>query len=383
VGVAISEEFGPTVLARLRHRQIDLDSPHPVALAIRTGELQHIEEITDDVLRRWATDDRYVRAARDTPGQAAVVVPLRARGKTLGTITAVSFSERRFSDDDVRVLLELARRAAFAVDNARLYEEANYIADRLQRSLLPPHLPDIRGVEIATRFRPAGDRNDVGGDFYDIFQTGPNRWAITIGDVCGKGPDAAAVTALARHTLRATAIRGGDQPDELLRALNDAMLVDNPTDFQFCTVAFAGLEVGNGFNRLAVSSGGHPLPIVLRAGGEVESVGEPGTLLGVVPDPDLSCAQFELFRGDTLVFYTDGITEARTRRGMFGQEGLLKALRASAGCDAAEIAERIDQSVLDEQTGGLRDDVALVVVQISEGAGSAERGEPALTALKS
>jgi PAS domain S-box-containing protein len=383
VGVAVSEKFGPTVLARLWHRQIDLDSPHPVALAIRTGELQHVEEITDDVLRRWATDDRYVRAARDTPGRAAVVVPLRARGKTLGTITAVSFSERRFSDDDVRVLRELARRAAFAVDNARLYEEANYIADRLQRSLLPPHLPDIRGVDIATRFRPAGDRNDVGGDFYDIFQTGPNRWAITIGDVCGKGPDAAAVTALARHTLRATAIRGGDQPDELLRALNDAMLVDNPTDFQFCTVAFASLEVGDGSNRLAVSSGGHPLPIVLRAGGEVESVGEPGTLLGVIPDPDLSCAEIELFRDDTLVFYTDGITEARTPQGLFGHEGLLRALRGCAGCDAAEIAERIDQSMLNVQFGGRRDAVALVVVQISEGAGSADRGEPALTALKS
>ena len=382
VGVAVAEEFEPSVMARLKHREIDLDSPHPVALAIRTGELQHIEEITDDVLRRWATDDRYVRAAGDTPGRAAVVVPLRARGKTLGTITVVSFSERRFSDDDVRVLRELARRAAFAVDNARLYEEASYIADRLQRSLLPPHLPDIRGVEIATRFRPAGDRNDVGGDFYDIFQTGPSRWAITIGDVCGKGPDAAAVTALARHTLRATAIRSGDQPDHLLRVLNDAMLVDNPTDFQFCTVAFASLEVGNGSNRLSVSSGGHPLPVVLRAGGEVETVGAPGTLLGVVPDPDVSCAEIDLFRGDTLVFYTDGITEARTPQGLFGQEGLLKALRACAGCDAAEIAERIDQSMLDVQSGGLRDDVALVVVQISEGAGSADRGEPAQTALQ-
>ncbi len=385
VGVAVSEEFGPTVLARLRHRQIDLDSPHPVALAIRTGELQHLEEITEDVLRR-SGHGRPLRPAlpEPPPGKPPSSCRLRARGKTLGTITDCVVQRRAGSATTTcGSLRELARRAAFAIDNARLYEEANYIADRLQRSLLPPHLPDIRGVEIATRFRPAGDRNDVGGDFYDIFQTGPNRWAITIGDVCGKGPDAAAVTALARHTLRATAIRGGDQPDELLRALNDAMLVDNPTDFQFCTVAFAGLEVGNGFNRLAVSSGGHPLPIVLRAGGEVESVGEPGTLLGVIPDPDLSCAQLELFRGDTLVFYTDGITEARTRRGMFGQEGLLKALRASAGCDAAEIAERIDQSVLDEQTGGLRDDVALVVVQISEGAGSAERGEPALTALKS
>jgi serine phosphatase RsbU (regulator of sigma subunit) len=200
--------------------------------------------------------------------------------------------------------------------------------------------------------------------------------------VCGKGADAAAVTALARHTLRATAIRGDESPDELLRTLNDAMLVDNPTDFQFCTVAFAGLELRDGSTRLAVSSGGHPLPVVLRAGGAVESAGEPGTLLGVVPDPILSCAEMELFRGDTLVFYTDGITEARTAQGLFGHEGLLRALRACAGCDAAEIAERIDQSMLDVQSGGLRDDVALVVAQISEGVGSTDPVEPALSVLE-
>ena len=349
----------------MREQYIDLDSAHPVAVAMRTGQLQRVDSIDEhDAVH------------------AAVVAPMRARGRMVGAIAIVSFGDRRFSEDDVRIVRELARRAAFAVDNARREKETNYIAERLQRSLLPPHLPNIRGVDIATRFRPAGDRNEVGGDFYDIFQTGPNRWAITIGDVCGKGADAAAVTALARHTLRATAIRGGESPDELLRTLNDAMLVDNPTDFQFCTVAFAGLELRNGSTRLEVSSGGHPLPVVLRAGGEVESAGEPGTLLGVVPDPTLSCAEMELFGGDTLVFYTDGITEARTPQGLFGHEGLLRALQTCAGCDAAEIAERIDQSMLDVQTGGLRDDVALVVVQVSEGAGSTDAGEPALSVLE-
>jgi serine phosphatase RsbU (regulator of sigma subunit) len=382
VAVTASPEFAPDVLERLRDRQIDLDSPHPVALAIRTGELQHVEEINEEEFRRWAIDDRYVREAGKTPGQAAVIVPLRARGRTLGTISLVSFSERRFSDDDVRVGRELARRAALSVDNSRLYSETNYIAERLQRSLLPPHLPEIRGVEIAARFRPAGDRNEVGGDFYDIFQTGPNRWAITIGDVCGKGPDAAAVTALARHTLRASAIRGGDQPDELLRTLNDAMLVDNPIEYQFCTVAFAALEISEESTRLAVSSGGHPLPVVLRADGQAESVGEPGTLLGVVPDPILSCTEVELYRGDTLVFYTDGITEARTPDGLFGYDGLLTAMRSCVGCDAAEIAERIEQTMLDVQQGGLRDDVALVVAQISTGAESDVHDTPALTALE-
>jgi serine phosphatase RsbU (regulator of sigma subunit) len=141
--------------------------------------------------------------------------------------------------------------------------------------------------------------------------------------------------------------------------------------------------VGDACTRLTVSSGGHPLPVVLRAGGQVESAGEPGTLLGVIPDPVLSCTEIELFRGDTLVFYTDGITEARTRDGLFGYRGLLKAMRACAGCDAAEIAERIEQTMLDVQVGGLRDDVALVVVQISGGTAAADRDEPAFTALTS
>ena len=144
----------------------------------------------------------------------------------------------------MRVIRELARRAAFAVDNARLFGESSYIATKLQQSLLPPHLPEIPGVEIAARFRPAGEANDVGGDFYDIFVRGPDEWAITIGDVCGKGADAAAVTSLARHTLRATAMRGDDPPDELLRTLNRAMLAEGPMAYQFCTVALASFSVG-------------------------------------------------------------------------------------------------------------------------------------------
>jgi serine phosphatase RsbU (regulator of sigma subunit) len=383
VASATSDPEVEPILSRLREQQIDLDGAHPIAVAIRTGQIQRVDSIDEGQHRAWGQDHDYLEVVRNWPGRAAVVAPMRARGRMLGAIAIASFGDRRFGDDDVRVLRELARRAAFAVDNARLYGETEYIAERLQRSLLPPHLPEIHGAEIAARFRPAGDRNEVGGDFYDIFQTGPNRWAITIGDVCGKGPDAAAVTALARHTLRASAIRGDDQPDELLRALNDAMLVDDPTDFQFCTVAFATLDIAEGSTRLSVSSGGHPLPIVLRAGGQAESAGEPGTLLGVVPDPVLSCAEIELFRGDTLVFYTDGITEARTADGLFGYEGLLKAMRACAGCDAAEIAERIEQTMLDVQAGGLRDDVALVVAQISQGAGAPARDEGVLTALRS
>ncbi|HZO60307.1 MAG TPA: PAS domain S-box protein [Solirubrobacterales bacterium] len=380
VASATSDEAARPVLERLRDQHINFDSAHPIAIALRTGTVQRVEDINRGMHETWASDDAYLDVVRGWPGRSAVVVPMVARGRTLGSIALASFSERTFDDDDVRVIRELARRAAFAVDNARLFGESSYIATKLQQSLLPPHLPEIPGVEIAARFRPAGETNDVGGDFYDIFMRSEDEWAITIGDVCGKGADAAAVTSLARHTLRATAMRGDDAPDELLRTLNRAMLAEGPMAYQFCTVALASFKVGSESTIATVSSGGHPLPIVLRADGTVQAFGEPGTLLGVVPDPDLTSTEMELFRGDTLVFYTDGITEARTPEGMIGFTGLLSAVRSCAGCGAAEVAERIEQHLLDSQTTELRDDVALVVAQIAVGGDGRARGAAALTA---
>jgi serine phosphatase RsbU (regulator of sigma subunit) len=367
VASAAADQQVRAVLDRLREQRIDLDSPHPIAIALRTGAVQRVDDINRDTHLSWTSDEHYLNAIREWPGRSAVVAPMVARGRTLGAIALSSFTERTFDEDDVRVIRELARRASFAVDNARLFGESSYIATKLQQSLLPPHLPEIPGVEIAARFRPAGEANDVGGDFYDIFVRGPDEWAVTIGDVCGKGADAAAVTSLARHTLRATAMRGDDEPHELLRTLNRAMLAEGPLAYQFCTVALASFAVGPDSTHARVASGGHPLPIVLRSDGTVEAVGEPGTLLGVVPDPELSTTEVELHRGDTMIFYTDGITEARTHDGMVGFTGLLDAVRGCAGYAAAEVAERIEQRLLDAQTTDLRDDVALVVAQIAGG----------------
>jgi PAS domain S-box-containing protein len=363
VASATADASAKPSLVSLQDQAIDLDSSDPIAKAIKTGQLQRVEDPGE---HGW-------------PGQAAVVAPMRARGRLLGAISLVSFGPRRFDDDDVRVIRDLARRASVAVDNARLYGESSYIADRLQQSLLPPHLPEIPGIEIAARFRPAGEANEVGGDFYDIFQRDSDQWAITIGDVCGKGPDAAAVTSLARHTLRATAVHGDDSPDELLETLNRAMLAEGPMAYQFCTVAFASLTVGEASAHVAIASGGHPLPIVMRADGTIEPAGEPGTLLGVVHDPELQSTDVELLAGDTMVFYTDGITEARTPVGLFGVEGLLSVLRQCAGCAAAEVAERIEQR-LAADTIELRDDVALVIVQVAASESLPAERETALTA---
>ncbi len=377
VASSSADEAVSVVLDRLRTHHLELEGPHPISTAIRTGRTQVVEEVTDELRRQWSPDDAYLEDIRAWPARAAVVAPLRARGRTLGAIALASFSDREFGPRVIATIEELARRAAVAADNARLYSERSYIAARLQQSLLPPHLPDVPGLEIAARFRPAGEAYDVGGDFYDIFETGTGSWAIAMGDVCGKGADAAALTAMARYTIRATGIRAAQTPERVLSLLNEVLLTEAPRE-QFLTVAYANLSVHENGTELAVASAGHPLPLLLHADGRLDQVGQPGTLLGVVPEIELHSERLELQAGDTLVFYTDGVTEARTDTGaMFGLEGLRSAVLACVGCDAAEVAERIENSLTDARVERPRDDIAIVVVQVSGSGADVASLEPA------
>jgi PAS domain S-box-containing protein len=369
------------VLDRLRTHHLELDGPHPISVAMQTGRLQVVAEITEELHQEWSHDEAYLEDIRAWPARAAVVAPLRARGRTLGTIALASFTEREFGPRVIATIEELARRAGVAVDNARLYSARSYIAARLQQSLLPPHLPDVPGLEIAARFRPAGEAYDVGGDFYDIFETGTGSWAIAMGDVCGKGADAAALTAMARYTIRATGIRAAQSPERVLSLLNEVLLTEAPRE-QFLTVAYANLRIYEGGAELSVATAGHPLPLLLHADGRLDHVGEPGTLLGVVPDIELHSTRLQLQAGDTLVFYTDGVTEARTESGaMFGMEGLRSAVLSCVGSDAAEVAERIESSLTDANVDRPRDDIAIVVVQVSGAGVDVARLEPAASAL--
>ena len=288
----------------------DPDAPAGVYQVIRTGQAELYPEIPDELLREGAQDEEHYRILSEFGMRSVIIVPMTTRGRTLGALTFVSGnSGRRFDEQDVELAQELGRRCATAVDNARLYTERSYIARTLQESLLPVELPDIPGVEAAARFRPTGEGNEVGGDFYDMFETGNRGWTVVMGDVCGKGPDAAAVTALARYTLRAAAMRER-LPSRSLAVLNEALLRQRD-DRRFCTVAYAYIEKLDRGARVGVACGGHPLPLLLRADGTVETVGAPGTLLGVVPDPDLEDRAVTLEPGDALVFYTDGVIESR------------------------------------------------------------------------
>jgi serine phosphatase RsbU (regulator of sigma subunit) len=217
-------------------------------------------------------------------------------------------------------------------------------------------------MDIAARFHAAGEGTEVGGDFYDLFSTGDRDWAVVMGDVCGKGADAAAATALARYTLRAAAMRER-RPSAVLTTLNEAM-VRSPESDQFATVAFATLNRDDGDTSVTLASGGHPLPMLLRDDGAVQPAGAPGSLLGIIPNPQLTDATVKLAPGDALVFYTDGVIEAQAPRHVISPEELAEVLAACAGLDAADIAAEVERAALGDEETRPRDDIAILVLKL-------------------
>ena len=233
----------------------------------------------------------------------------------------------------------------------------------LQDSLLPDRLPQLDGLELAARYRPAGDGTEIGGDFLDVFPMAGGSTALLIGDVAGKGAQAAALTGLTRHTLRTAAIYE-ERPTELLAVLNRALLAAGSAEGKYCTVAVCALAPAPGGAQVRVAVAGHPLPVMVRAHGEVAHVGRTGTLLGYVADPRLHEEAVHLGPGDALVLYTDGVTDA-SPAGPLEEDRLLELLAESAGADAETLAGRVESAAVDAQDGRPRDDVAVAVVRVS------------------
>ena len=324
----------------------------------RSSTRELVTELSDAFLERIAHDEEHLRLLRELGFRSLMVVPLRARGRTFGAMALVSSSsERRFDENDLALAENLADRCALAADNARLFGEREYIARALQRSLLPPRLPEIPGVELAARYRPASA--DVGGDFYDVFPTADGCWGVAIGDVSGKGPDAAAVTALARHTLHVAAAYE-QHPSRVLATLNDVLLEDSPRPL--LTATYARLSPSRPAT-IEVASGGHPLPLIVRAGGGVEHAGKPGTLLGFAAVPEITDREYALEPGDAVVLYTDGVIESRPIAGALGSDGLASLLAECSGWGAEEIADAIEEAV-EERSERQADDVAVLVLRV-------------------
>jgi sigma-B regulation protein RsbU (phosphoserine phosphatase) len=258
-----------------------------------------------------------------------------------------------------RELVEARRRAEESEARARA------LATTLQESLLPPAPPTIPGLDVATAYRPAGSGTDVGGDFSDVFQAQGGAWSVVVGDVRGKGVEAATVGVLARHTLRAAAMRTS-RPKLALQTLHQT-LEREPTE-RFCTAVFARVRrTSPGRFRLVVACGGHPLPLLASADGSVTPIGRHGSLLGVLDHPSFVDTTVHLQVGDAVVLYTDGVPEGRRGREFYGEERLAERVQSRRADGAAAVAEGIVEDVVAFQDGVPRDDIAVVVLAVPQG----------------
>jgi sigma-B regulation protein RsbU (phosphoserine phosphatase) len=279
-------------------------------------------------------------------------------------------------DDDGRPVG--IRIAAFDVTERRRYEaevlaakrraeeseaRAVQLAQTLQQTLIPPTPPRIPGLDVAAVYRPAGDGGMVGGDFYDVFQVATDDWVVVLGDVQGKGAEAAVVTALARYTVRAASV-DHDTPSQVLHTL-DRVISRSETD-RYCTALVLRLRRAEGTWRATVASGGHPLPLLRRPGRAPEPVGSYGHLVGVMPAAEFVDTDLTLEAGDALVLFTDGVTEGRRGAGFYGAERLAAVVDAHRG-DAVEVTGAILGDVLAYQSGNARDDIAVVTVAVPAG----------------
>jgi sigma-B regulation protein RsbU (phosphoserine phosphatase) len=303
-----------------------------------------------------------------------------------GTIAEVAFELIRSDGERLPVLVnavletevdgsdKLIRIAVFDATHRRAYERellfakqraeqsearAQALARTLQSTLIPPSPPNLPGLDVSAAYRPAGDGEEVGGDFYDVFQIKSGDWVVALGDVCGKGVEAAVVTALVRYSLRALTVQL-DDPGAVLHALNE-ILLDDGTD-RFCTVVLVRLRLTDDGWVATMSAGGHPLPLHVSEGGAVKPVGRSGSLIGVLPSITAHDTEIRLVPGDVLVMYTDGVTEGRRGQEFFGDERLTDSARGHRA--AALPAESILGDVLEFQQDTARDDIAVVAVRV-------------------
>ena len=317
-----------------------------------TGRPLVISELTaEDVISR-ALEER----------RSYVGVPVRVGGRVVGVLHASSREPGAFDEDDADFLQSIADSLALTIDRARSFDQRDRMATALERALLPMSLPHVPGFEIATMYRPSRFGDEVGGDFYDVFGDG-DVWYLAIGDVCGKGPEAAAIMGMTRIALRSLAREDDARPlSEVLELLNGFLLDSELMGDRFCTVCVARLELSNGRGTVTTCLGGHPPPLLVRADGSLGTVGTPGSLLGLFAEVSLHDARAELRQGDTIALFTDGVTELSVEHPDEGESMLRAALVAAATEEAAGIVKTVERTLLDPR-GSLRVDAALVVAK--------------------
>jgi PAS domain S-box-containing protein len=346
------------------------DAPSGAAEVLRTGVSQLVHEVTDDMLVAAAEDEEHLELLRGVGLRAGLVVPVSAAGKILGTLSLVSAeSGRRFSAEDVALAEEIARRAGTAIENTRLYTERTHIARTLQTGLLPGRLPEMPGWNVATLYRPAGEQNWVGGDFYDAIAV-RGGWLAVVGDVAGRGAEAAALTGLARHTLR-TAAKLLDDPLDAVRTLNAELRARE--QMSLVSVAAVLLREHDGDATADIICAGHPLALLVRDG-RVTPIGSFSPMLGAYDVDSWRRTSIELEPRDVLVLYTDGVFDAVGADGRFGEDRLEQTLAGVV--DAPDAVARIDAALSGFEVGPQADDTAVLAVErlgVQAPAGSVRR----------
>ena len=331
------------------------DAPRGTWHVLRTGKAELIPEITDEMLVASARDEEHMRIALDLQLRSAVVVPLIAHERVLGVMTWVAAeSDRRYAEGDLAFAEDVARRAAVAIDNAELHSETLAAAVRLQQAVLPDTMPDIEGWDVASHYDPSG-RTDVGGDFYDAIRLVDGRLALFVGDVMGRGVEAAAAMAQMRAAVRAyTAI--DPDPASVLGKL-DRMFAQFPTD-QLVTLVYLVVDAAR--DEILVANAGHPPPVLLRRDGSTEQLPDAdGCPLGVLVQ-DRIAHTVPMCDGDTVLLFTDGLIERRGEDIDIGQKRVLQALPTLA---AADLGTALVDLVVSLREPSLDDDVAAVAAR--------------------
>ncbi|MFI5915440.1 SpoIIE family protein phosphatase [Dactylosporangium sp. NPDC051541] len=295
------------------------------------------------------------------PPLEGYIVALIARNQHLGTLTVGGNRDTWQRSEEVAVVEDVARRAALAIDNANIHAERRRVAQTLQRSLLPPQLPRADGVEFGAEYVPTGEGVEVGGDFYDVVPLSGRRWLVVVGDVSGKGVQAATVTGLVRDVTRVLVRDGRPLPEVLLR-LNETLLERGGG--RFCTLCLAQvLRRQDGRLDVTLHLAGHDQPVLLRADGSTELVGACGTALGLLDTINTPRTQVSLDPGDTLIFFTDGVTERRRGIDLFGVDRLRDEAANLAGFTADVVVARLRARTLAFSPEAPRDDIAIFAVR--------------------
>jgi serine phosphatase RsbU (regulator of sigma subunit) len=293
-------------------------------------------------------------------------VSMSARGQQLGLLSVGHDGDHRLGSEELAVIEDVARRAALAIDNARIHAERRRVAETLQRSLLPPTLPQVDGIDFGAEYVPTGEGVDVGGDFYDVVGLDDGRWLVVVGDVSGKGVHAATVTGLVREVTR-TLIRDGRPPEEALARVNETLVERGGG--RFCTLVLAAVTPRTGGHLdLSLYLAGHDRPVLLHTDGRTSLVGDCGTALGLLDKISSPQTRMSLTPGETLVFYTDGVTERRRGPELYGVERLRLEASALAGFPAGVVAARLRAATLNFSMEAPRDDIAIFALRNDQAA---------------